>query len=60
MKQTSFASLATSIPHAIKVFQWYSSPVEALNLIVVSKSLSVEVNNSADNLAMSHICPLRR
>ena len=27
----------------------YSSPVKAINLIVVSKSLPVEVNNSAGN-----------
>ena len=28
------------------------SPVEALNLIVMSKSLHVELNNSADNLTI--------
>ena len=27
---------------------------------IVSKSLPAEVNNSADNLTISHICPLRR
>ena len=29
------------------------------NLIVVSKSLPVDVNNSAGNLRMTYICPLR-
>ena len=38
----------------------YSSPFEALNSIVVLKFLPVEVNNSADNLTMGHICQLRR
>ena len=28
------------------------SPVEALNLIVMSKSVHVELNNSADNLTI--------
>ena len=31
-----------------------------LNLIVVSKSLPAEVNNSSDNLTISHICPVRQ
>ena len=34
----------------------YSSPVEALNLIVVLKPRLVEINNSADNLTIeSHL-----
>ena len=33
--------------------------IEVFNLLVVSKSLPVELNNSADNLIMSNICPLR-
>ena len=37
----------------------YSLPVEALNLTVVSKSLPVKVNNAADDLTVSLICPLR-
>ena len=37
----------------------YFSAIEVFNLIVMSKSLPVEVNNSADNLIMSLICPLR-
>ena len=36
----------------------YSSPVEALNLIVEPKPLPVEVNNST--IALSYICPSRR
>ena len=37
-------------------------PLKPSNLIVIhmSKSLPVYVNNSADYLTMSHICPLRR
>ena len=35
----------------------YSLPVEALNLTVVSKSLPVKVNNAADDLTVSLICP---
>lgn len=37
----------------------YSLPVEALNLTVVSKSLPVKVNNAADDLTVSLICPSR-
>ena len=36
----------------------YSSPVEALNLIIEPKPLPVEVNNST--IALSYICPSRR
>ena len=43
-KQTSFGSKATPVSN--------SSPFEALNLIVVSNSLSPEVDDSADNLTI--------
>jgi len=43
-----FMSKATSVPQANHAL--YSSPVEALNLIVESKSLIVESNNSTTEL----------
>ena len=48
MKPTCFMSKATSVPQANH--SQYSSPVEALNLIVESISLPVEVNNSTIEL----------
>ena len=53
MKATCFMSKATSVPQANH--SQYSSPVEALNLIVESKSLPVEVNNSTIELHLSEI-----
>ena len=43
MKSICFMSKATSVPQANH--SQHSSPVEALNLIVKSKSLPVEVND---------------
>jgi len=51
VKPTCFLSKATSVPQANN--SQYSSPVEALNLIVESKSLPVEVNNSTIELHLS-------
>ena len=48
MKPTCFMSKATSVPQANH--SQYSSPVEALNLIVKLKSLPVEVNTSTIEL----------
>jgi len=48
VKPTCFMSKATSVPQANH--SQYSLPVEALNLIVESKSLPVEVNNSTIEL----------
>ena len=48
VKPTCFMSKATSIPQASH--SEYSSPVEALNLIVEWKSLPIEVNNSTIEL----------
>ena len=48
VKPTYFMSKATSVPQANH--SQYSSPVEALNLIVESKSLPAEVNNSTIEL----------
>ena len=46
--------------HAILFIKvMYSLPVGALNLTVVSKSLPVKVNNAADDLTVSLICPSR-
>ena len=41
-------------------YHTFTSPVEASNLTVVSKSPPVYVNDSANNLTTSQICPLRR
>ena len=46
VKPTCFMSKATSVPQAN-----HSSPVEALNLIVESKSLPAEVNNLTSEFA---------
>ena len=43
VKSTCFMSKATTVPQANH--SQYSSPVEALNLIVESKSLPAEVND---------------
>ena len=43
MKSTCFMSKASSVPQANH--SQYSSPVEALNLIVESKSLPADVND---------------
>ena len=51
VKATYFMSKATLVPQANH--SQYSSPVEALNLIVESKSLPVEVNNSTIELHLS-------
>ena len=48
MKPTCFMSKATPVPQANH--SQYSSPVEALNVIVESKSLPIEVNNSTIEL----------
>ena len=63
MKPTCITSKATSVPQANH--SQYSSPIEALNLIVESKSLPVKVNNSTieihlpveakEKLAIMHI-----
>ena len=47
-------SKATSVPQANH--SQYSSPVEALNLIVKPKSLPAEING----MNIGYICPLRR
>ena len=52
VKPTCFVSKATSVPQANH--SQYSSPVEALDLIVESKSLRVEVNNSTLELHLSN------
>ena len=47
MKPTCFMSKATSVPQKPQTnHSQYSLPVEALNLIVESKSQSVELDNS--------------
>lgn len=51
VKPTCFVSKATSVPQPNHL--QYSSPVEALKLIVESKSLPVEVNNSTIELHLS-------
>ena len=48
VKPTCFMLKATSVPQTNH--SQYSSPVETLNLIVESKSLSVELNNSTIEL----------
>ena len=48
----------STIESYLPVDSQYSSPVEALNLIVEPKPLPVEVNNST--IALSYICPSRR
>jgi len=50
VQPTCFMSKATSVPQANH--SQHSLPVEALNLIVESKSLPVEVNNSTIELRL--------
>ena len=51
MKPTWFMSKATSVPQTPQTnHSQYSSPIEALNLIVESKSQPVELNNSTIKL----------
>ena len=51
MKPTCFMSKATSVPQTNH--SQYSSPVEALNLIVESKSQPVELDNSTIELLVA-------
>ena len=53
MKPTWFMSKASLVPRANH--SQYSSPVEALNLIVESKSLPVEVDNSTFELYLPRV-----
>ena len=52
MKPSCFMSKATSVPQTNN--SQYSSPVEALNLIVESKSQPVELDNSTIEFLQSY------
>lgn len=53
VKLTCFASKATSVPQANH--SKYSSPIQALNLMVESKSLPVEANNLTNELHLPRV-----
>ena len=57
VKPTCFMSKATSVPQTPQTnHSQYSSPVEALNLIVESKSQPVQSDNSTIELAILLYC----